>query len=113
MSAALAWREQVAAALVCGSSSCVSLFIGWFQSWRGEFDIDIKADRAYDRPLPCCLLHGSFSLKCPRLRRYVDRHGRCQEVVPFSARYDTDSGCNARAPGRWLETHGGIESSAR
>ena len=50
MSAALAWREQVAAAVVCGSSSCVSLFIGWFYSWRGEFDIDIKADRAYDRP---------------------------------------------------------------
>ena len=29
------------------------------------------------------------------------------------ARYDSDSGCNARAPGRWLETHGGMERSAR
>ena len=64
-------------------------------------------------PLPCCLMDGSFSLTCPRLRRYVDRHGRCQEVVPFSAREDSDGGCSARAPGRWLETHGGMESSAR
>ena len=28
-------------------------------------------------------------------------------------RYDNEAGCNARAPGRWLETHGGLESSAR
>ncbi|MDB4889492.1 MAG: hypothetical protein JWL61_1347 [Gemmatimonadetes bacterium] len=29
------------------------------------------------------------------------------------ARYAKDDACNARAPGRWLETHGGLESSAR
>lgn len=29
------------------------------------------------------------------------------------ARYSSDSACNARAPGRWLEMHGGVESSAR
>lgn len=29
------------------------------------------------------------------------------------ARYGNDDGCNARAPGRWLETHGGIEPAAR
>ena len=28
-------------------------------------------------------------------------------------RFNTDDGCNARAPGRWLETHGGLSSSAR
>jgi magnesium chelatase family protein len=28
------------------------------------------------------------------------------------ARYG-DGGCNARAPGRWLETHGGVEPAAR
>jgi len=28
------------------------------------------------------------------------------------ARYAGD-GCNARAPGRWLETHGGVDASAR
>ncbi len=28
-------------------------------------------------------------------------------------RYDGEAACNARAPGRWLETHGGLESSAR
>ena len=28
-------------------------------------------------------------------------------------RYSSDSACNARAPGRWLEMHGGVESSAR
>ena len=29
------------------------------------------------------------------------------------ARYASDSACNARAPGRWLETHGGLEPAAR
>ncbi len=29
------------------------------------------------------------------------------------ARYKKDDACNARAPGRWLETHGGLEPSAR
>ena len=29
------------------------------------------------------------------------------------ARYASDDGCNARAPGRWLETHGKLEPSAR
>lgn len=29
------------------------------------------------------------------------------------ARYASDNACNARAPGRWLETHGGLEPSAR
>jgi magnesium chelatase family protein len=29
------------------------------------------------------------------------------------ARYAKDDACNARAPGRWLEKHGGLESSAR
>jgi magnesium chelatase family protein len=29
------------------------------------------------------------------------------------ARYAKDDACNARAPGRWLESHGGLESSAR
>jgi magnesium chelatase family protein len=29
------------------------------------------------------------------------------------ARYGEGGGCNARAPGRWLETHGGIEPAAR
>jgi magnesium chelatase family protein len=28
-------------------------------------------------------------------------------------RYGNDDACNARAPGRWLETHGGLEASAR
>ena len=28
-------------------------------------------------------------------------------------RYASDGGCNARAPGRWLETHGGLEPPAR
>jgi magnesium chelatase family protein len=28
-------------------------------------------------------------------------------------RYASDDGCNARAPGRWLEKHGGLQSSAR
>jgi magnesium chelatase family protein len=28
-------------------------------------------------------------------------------------RYANDDACNARAPGRWLETHGGLEASAR
>ena len=28
-------------------------------------------------------------------------------------RYGTDTGCNARAPGRWLDTHGGIDAAAR
>jgi magnesium chelatase family protein len=29
------------------------------------------------------------------------------------ARYGEDGGCNSRAPGRWLETHGGLEPCAR
>ena len=29
------------------------------------------------------------------------------------ARYADDAGCNARAPGRWLEVHGELQSSAR
>ena len=29
------------------------------------------------------------------------------------ARYSSDAACNARAPGRWLEIHGELESSAR
>ena len=29
------------------------------------------------------------------------------------ARYSTDDACNARAPGRWLEAHGALESRAR
>ena len=29
------------------------------------------------------------------------------------ARYSNDGACNARAPGRWLEVHGELESSAR
>jgi magnesium chelatase family protein len=29
------------------------------------------------------------------------------------ARYGEDGGCNSRAPGRWLETHGSLEPSAR
>jgi magnesium chelatase family protein len=28
-------------------------------------------------------------------------------------RYADDDACNARAPGRWLETHGGLEPAAR
>ena len=28
-------------------------------------------------------------------------------------RYASDGACNARAPGRWLETHGGLEPAAR
>jgi magnesium chelatase family protein len=28
-------------------------------------------------------------------------------------RYGTDTACNARAPGRWLDAHGGIDSAAR
>jgi magnesium chelatase family protein len=29
------------------------------------------------------------------------------------ARYDDERGCNARAPGRWLETHGALKPAAR
>ncbi len=29
------------------------------------------------------------------------------------ARYGRDDACNARTPGRWLETHGGLDASAR
>jgi magnesium chelatase family protein len=36
-------------------------------------------------------------------------HARARQRI----RYDSDAGCNARAPGRWLEAHGGLESSAR
>jgi magnesium chelatase family protein len=28
-------------------------------------------------------------------------------------RYGTDTACNARAPGRWLDAHGGIDGAAR
>ena len=34
---------------------------------------------------------------------------RCRQ----RARYGVDGGCNARAPGRWLETHGNLEPAAR
>lgn len=36
-----------------------------------------------------------------------------QARVRQRKRYDGNAACNARAPGRWLETHGGLESSAR
>ena len=29
------------------------------------------------------------------------------------ARFARDDACNARAPGRWLETHGGLEAAGR
>jgi magnesium chelatase family protein len=29
------------------------------------------------------------------------------------ARYGDERGCNARAPGRWLESHGGLNTAAR
>jgi magnesium chelatase family protein len=42
------------------------------------------------------------------LRAHVER-----ARIRQRARYESDSGCNARAPGRWLERHGGLEPSAR
>ncbi|MEO8621957.1 MAG: YifB family Mg chelatase-like AAA ATPase [bacterium] len=43
-----------------------------------------------------------------RVRERVEAARRVQH-----ARYRSDAACNARAPGRWLEKHGGLESSAR
>ena len=40
-----------------------------------------------------------------------ERVQRAREVQ--RARYGIDGGCNARAPGRWLESHGHLQSSAR
>jgi magnesium chelatase family protein len=42
------------------------------------------------------------------VRERVDAARRLQHV-----RYRSDAACNARAPGRWLEKHGGLEPSAR
>jgi magnesium chelatase family protein len=42
------------------------------------------------------------------IRRRVERARARQR-----ARYGSGVGCNARAPGRWLDAHGGLEASAR
>ncbi len=42
------------------------------------------------------------------IRACVERARTVQRM-----RYGSDDACNARAPGRWLETHGGIEPVAR
>jgi magnesium chelatase family protein len=41
------------------------------------------------------------------------RHRVEQARIKQQLRYGTGPGCNARAPGRWLESHGGLSSSAR
>ena len=46
--------------------------------------------------------------RSPSIRARVERARERQRV-----RYGHDDGCNARAPGRWLETHGQLAADAR
>jgi magnesium chelatase family protein len=58
------------------------------------------------------------SLACLACRDTGERSVAIRERVEHARqrqrqRYGTDTACNALAPGRWLDAHGGIDAAAR